>query len=223
MISIEALSVMLWRRERLSTEQRNSTGSVKNRLLRAGHFKGESKKEWPWWKRIIYSQYYTRLRNPVVLVLSTITALTIFVHAKRTYLLTTILVAAWRNHDIVAGKTKEFRVLFPQSIDHNLTSVHFHPSPMLSTKSRRDFGRLGFHSRVNFDEPITIRVSEFSDEEAHDDSDDDQYQTESSNEDQDQECLDVSWARYSFPTCNQVHEKLIERFEDEGYNVSYLK
>lgn len=92
----------------------------------------------------------------------------------------------------------------------------------------RDFGGLEFTPRANFKDPIPIddKASERQREdflEYIDDSDDEDYHPTSSYEDEYEKCRSATWAAYTFPTCNQIHEKTIGRFHDNGYEVSYLK
>ncbi len=126
---------------------------------------------------------------------------------------------------------EKVNIIFPWQLKSNR---HLFPLPdMLSRPGHgeEDFGNLDFHPRSSFSDPISIHYADFHDAEHQredflnniHDSDDDRYQPESSKEDRNNPCRKVNWAGWSFPTCNQIHEKVINRLGDEGYQVSYIR
>jgi hypothetical protein len=126
-------------------------------------------------------------------------------------------------------RSREVRILFETKFVHKVRGKRFSCNLFPLPKERqtpRDFGGLEFQPRSEFSDPIPIQCDfehqrqEFL--EAIDGSDD-EYQPESNKENENVACPKVSWAAYTFPTCNQIHETPVERYQDAGYDVSYLK
>lgn len=185
-----------------------------------------------WSKKILHCQWqqYTQSGNPAMLFWTAITTLAIifFVEDPQS-----------PHHSSSSQRmkiidTSTFNIIFPCQHDHEDCRWKSFPRPELLPKKshgKRDFGDLDFHPRKTFSDPISIHYADFHDAEHQrekllDDmqgNDDDKYQPDSSKEDLNTRCRVVTWATYSFPTCNQMHEKVIERAGDEGYDIKYLR
>lgn len=135
-----------------------------------------------------------------------------------------------------SDRNQQVRILFEKNFgvkaSGGRSSSSFNLSPLpKAARGHRNFGDLTFERRGDFSDPIPIQKGNYYAAESQrqdfleaiDDSHDAAYQPGSSTEDEDKECRLVSWAAYSFPTCNKIHETPIERYQDAGYDVSYLK
>ncbi len=180
----------------------------------------------PWYQ--INWTAYTQTGNPALVfwMSMTIAALVVFTEEA-----TTAIVSF--DGRILNGTSRSYNMkLLLQSHQSSYGRRRFelHPLPK-KTSGKSDYGKLILHPRKNADEPIPIRsssVDEFDQQRdkllgAMDKSDDESYLPESSKEDEESKCRKVSWAAYSFPNCNQVHEHPITVFSGADFEVSYLK
>lgn len=134
------------------------------------------------------------------------------------------LVAGWR-YDII------FQVpIFgrPYGTNPNFILVSLDPGE----RGDVDYGGLDFDQRKSFHFSRAIGNRDYEDDERDREillaevdqgSGEDWAQPDSSKEDEDPQCRKASWASYTFPTCNEMHEQPIERFQYDGFEVSYLK
>lgn len=205
--------------------------SIHNHRLPQTSYSEEKSKDLPWSKRINW-QGYTWSWDPAIVFGISITITMILHFARSSGPPVTISTDVLVNR--LALTTKNVRIVFPRPMDHRLAAeLQFPDGPILrkGTGGEHHFGNLLFRTRAKFDDPIPIASNDYIYTEMQrqgfidemDVDNDDKYQPESSKEDQNPSCRKAAWAGYSFPSCNQLHEQLIERIGDDEYSVSYLK
>lgn len=184
----------------------------------------------PWYQ--LNWRSYTRSGNPAVVFWLTL-MLSMFVFFIEDVGPTSLNVESSilkNGRDQNGGVKILFEMDFGKKVSRRKSFYKLSPLPKEARRSR-SFGGLEFRPRSNFSDPITIGSTDYGDAEHRreeflesiDDSDDEEYQPESNREDEDKQCREMSWAAFSFPTCNRMHEALIERYQDGGYEVSYLR
>lgn len=96
----------------------------------------------------------------------------------------------------------------------------------------KDFGGLEFTKRSNFSNPVAIHSQNFELAEEgretllvrfDEEHSEERYQLSGGKEDKYEVCRSPGWIQRSYPTCNAIHEKPIERYNDQSYDVRYIE
>ena len=120
------------------------------------------------------------------------------------------------------------RIIF-NTVHDQTASLWFHQhwKKLSISYGKPDYGNLIFESVVPVDQGRLFEKTREEFLESIDEKVDSSYSPGEDREDEDPRCRLPSWTDYTFPTCNQVHELLIERAFDQevgqDFNVSYLK